>query len=132
LIIQVVKYDNVTGALCSLGWLELDLVVHMYADQVVEQQQQSRVVGYGKLKKMMDEARKVYPWLTELQVKSRAKRLKKSINRVLVDVTNNVHATTTVTRQSGRPKGSTDVAKKFLGAQRRFKQPRRLPRKCTP
>jgi hypothetical protein len=96
-------------------------IVHKYADQqVVELQQQSRVVGYGKVKKMMDEARKVHPWLTELQVKSRAKRLKKSINRVLVDVTNNTrgHATTTVTRQGGRPKGSTDVAKKVLGTKK--------------
>jgi hypothetical protein len=60
----------------------------------VEQQKESRVELYGKIQKMMDEPRKVYPWLTEAQVKGRAKRSKSINRRVLVDVTN-PHATTT-------------------------------------
>jgi hypothetical protein len=36
-------------------------IVHMYADRVVEQQKESRVELYGKIQKMLDEARKVYP-----------------------------------------------------------------------
>jgi hypothetical protein len=76
-------------------------IVHIYADRVVEQQKEGRVQGYGKLRKMVGEARKVYPWLTEAQVKCRAERSKSILNRrVLVDVTD-PDATTTITRQGG-------------------------------
>jgi hypothetical protein len=93
-------------------------IVHMYADRMVEQQKDGRAQGYGKLRKMVGEARRVYPWLTEAQVKCRAKRSKSILNRrVLVDVTS-PDATTTITRQGGRPKGSTNVAKKDLGTKK--------------
>jgi hypothetical protein len=49
-------------------------IVHMYADRMVEQQKDGRAQGYGKLRKMVGEARRVYPWLTEAQVRCRVKR----------------------------------------------------------
>jgi Asp-tRNA(Asn)/Glu-tRNA(Gln) amidotransferase B subunit len=61
-------------------------IVHQLADKAAKHIQRRKEV-YGKFKRMMDDARKVYPWVTnDHQVKCRLKRLRKK--RILVDITN--------------------------------------------
>jgi hypothetical protein len=67
-------------------------IVHHLADKAAECIQPRKEV-YGQFKTMMDDARKVYPWVTHAQVKCRLKHLR-SNKRVLVDITNTDDDTT--------------------------------------
>jgi hypothetical protein len=59
-------------------------IVHQLADKAAEHIQPRKEV-YGQFKMMMDDARKMYPWVTDAQVKCRLKRLR-SNKRVFVDI----------------------------------------------
>jgi hypothetical protein len=67
-------------------------IVHQLADKAAEHIQPRKEV-YGQFEMMMDDARKVYPWVTDAQVKCRLKRLR-SNKKGLVDVTNTDDDTT--------------------------------------